>query len=129
MSGAASWRTPIALQLIFAIVVIFVVWGLPESPRWYARSICSIGFTTNATARLAKHGREAEAEEVLCAVFDLPRHDPYIVEEMAAIRAAVALEQREGTKGYSALFKPDLLQTRRRVLLAWFMQFMNQLSG
>lgn len=30
----AAWRAPIALQLVFAIVVIFVVWGLPESPRW-----------------------------------------------------------------------------------------------
>lgn len=25
----AAWRVPIALQLIFAIVVVFVVWGLP----------------------------------------------------------------------------------------------------
>ncbi len=29
-----SWRTPIGIQLIFAIIVIFIVWGLPESPRW-----------------------------------------------------------------------------------------------
>lgn len=79
--------------------------------------------------RLAKRGREAEAQEVICAVFDLQPDDPYVVEEMTAIRAAVALEQREGTKGYSALFKPDILQTRRRVMLAWFSLFMNQLSG
>lgn len=35
--SAAAWRTPIAIQLVFAIVVIFVIWGCPESPRWLAK--------------------------------------------------------------------------------------------
>ncbi|SMY21888.1 unnamed protein product [Zymoseptoria tritici ST99CH_1A5] len=112
VDSEASWRTPVAIQLIFAIVVIFVVWGLPESPRW-----------------LAKRGRDAEAEEVLCAVFDTQPNDPFIVEEMRAIRAAVALEKTEGKKGYGSIFQKDILKTRRRVALAWFALFMNQLSG
>ncbi|SMR47983.1 unnamed protein product [Zymoseptoria tritici ST99CH_3D1] len=112
VDSEASWRTPVAIQLIFAIVVIFVVWGLPESPRW-----------------LAKRGRDAEAEDVLCAVFDTQPNDPFIVEEMRAIRAAVALEKTEGKKGYGSIFQKDILKTRRRVALAWFALFMNQLSG
>ncbi|PIB00072.1 Sugar transporter STL1 [Cercospora beticola] len=108
----AAWRTPIGIQLIFAIIVVFVVWGLPESPRW-----------------LAKRGREDEAAEVICAVWDLKPDDPYVIEEMAVIRAAVALERREGGQSYMSVFKPDALQTPRRVALAWFGLFMNQMGG
>ncbi|EMD00332.1 hypothetical protein BAUCODRAFT_102843 [Baudoinia panamericana UAMH 10762] len=111
-TGAVAWRTPIAIQLIFAVTVTIVVWGCPESPRW-----------------LAKRGREAEAIEVLCAVHDLPTDDPYIVGEIEAIRAAIALETSLGAQSFTALFKSDILQTRRRVILAWFGLFMNQWSG
>lgn len=111
LAGSIAWRMPIAIQLVFAIVVVFVVWGCPESPRW-----------------LAKRGREAEAVEVLCAVYDLQPDDPYVVGELEAIRAAIAIEGKEGSK-ISALFKKDALQTRRRVILAWFGLFMNQWSG
>lgn len=31
--GAIAWRLPIAVQLIFAICVIILLFGLPESPR------------------------------------------------------------------------------------------------
>ncbi|KAF2093007.1 general substrate transporter, partial [Rhizodiscina lignyota] len=112
VNSAAAWRTPIAIQLIFAIIVVFVVWGLPESPRW-----------------LAKRGREDEAHDVLCAVFDLPHDDPYVASEIEAIRAAIALETHEGTEKVWSVFKKDVLQTRKRVILAWFGLFMNQMGG
>lgn len=112
VDSAAAFRTPIGLQLVFAIIVTFIVFGLPESPRW-----------------LAKRGREQEAVEVLCAVFDLKEDDPYVVGEMEAIRAAIAVEKGEGASTISGLFKKDLLKTRRRVFLAWFGLFMNQWSG
>ncbi|PSN72001.1 general substrate transporter [Corynespora cassiicola Philippines] len=110
--GSVAWRTPIAIQLIFAVAVIFLVWGLPESPRW-----------------LAARGREEEAIEVLCAVFDRDRNDPFIVEQVEGIREAIAIETRAGAQKLSGLFKDGKLKTRRRVLLAWFGLFMNQLSG
>jgi len=112
VNSSAAWRTPIAIQLIFAIVVIFVIWGCPESPRW-----------------LAKKGRDQEAVEVICAVHDLKPDDPYVIEEMDAIRATIAMETQQGNGKFSALFKKDALQTRRRVLLAYFGLFMNQMGG
>jgi len=112
VDGPASWRTPIAIQLVFAITVVFIVWGLPESPRW-----------------LAKRGRLDEALEVICAINDLPPDDPYVVSEMESIRQVIALEQHEGAQKWTSVFKKDVLQTRRRVGLAWFGLFMNQLSG
>ncbi|TLD35702.1 general substrate transporter [Venturia nashicola] len=112
LSGSVSWRTPIALQLVFAIVVVVLVWGLPESPRW-----------------LANRGREQEAVEVLCAVFDRTPNDPFIMEQVMEIREAISVERHAGAQKISGLFKNDRVKTRRRVILAWFMLFMNQLSG
>ena len=39
-SGPISWRLPIACQVIFAFVVIVVVFGLPESPRHLYNTGC-----------------------------------------------------------------------------------------
>ncbi|KAF2011332.1 general substrate transporter [Aaosphaeria arxii CBS 175.79] len=110
LSGSIAWRFPIAFQLVFAIIVTALIFGLPESPRW-----------------LFKRGRRAEAIEVLCAVFDLPESDPYIQGEIRAIENA--LDTESNVKSNRALFKKDRLQTRRRVMLAYFALLMNQLVG
>jgi MFS family permease len=109
-SGSIAWRLPIAVQLIFAISVIILLFGLPESPRW-----------------LFKRGRDQEAIEVLCQVFDLPVEDEYIQSEIRAIKHAIA--QESGIRSHRALFKSDKIKTRRRVLLAYFGLFMNQMVG
>lgn len=110
LEGSVAWRAPIAIQLVFAIVVTFIIFGCPESPRW-----------------LAKRGRIDEAIEVLCAVHDLSPNDPFIVGEIEAIQTAIAIEQ--GAKTWTSIFKKDALQTRKRVILAYFGLFMNQWSG
>ena len=110
--GSIAWRLPISLQLILAISVIILLFGLPESPRW-----------------LCKRGREREAIEVMCRVFDLPEHDEYIQLEMRNIRHAIEIETKAGAQSLTALFKSDELKTRRRVILAYIGLFMNQLSG
>ena len=106
--GSVSWRFPIAFQLVFAFGVIALVFGLPESPRW-----------------LFSRGRDREAIEVLCEVFDLPESDEYIQGEVRAIKHALAEESQ--VKSHRALFRKDKLHTRRRVLLAYFALFMNQM--
>ena len=35
--GQIAWRLPISVQLIFAITVIILLFGLPESPRFVNR--------------------------------------------------------------------------------------------
>jgi len=112
IDGDVAWRTPIALQLVFAIAVVFIVWGCPESPRW-----------------LVKKGRTQEAVEVLCHVFDMQPDDEYIRTEMEGIHAAVNMEKQEDRGGIFSCFKADALQTRWRIFLAWFGLFMNQWSG
>jgi hypothetical protein len=62
-------------------------------------------------------------------VYDLQPDDPYVVEEMENIRQVLALEQNEQATNWTSLFKTDHLKTRRRVIMAWFVLFFNQLSG
>lgn len=110
--GSIAWRLPIALQIILAITVIILLFGLPESPRW-----------------LCKRGREAEAIEVMCQTFDLTPEDEYIQSEIRNIRHAIEIETKAGAQSLMSLFKADELKTRRRVILAYIGLFMNQLSG
>lgn len=70
-----------------------------------------------------------EALDVICAINDLPEDDPYVISEMESIRQVLALEQNEKAQSWTSVFKKDILQTRKRVGLAWFGLFMNQLSG
>lgn len=110
--GPIAWRLPIAIQIIFAIFVIVLIFGLPESPRW-----------------LMNHGREDEALDVLCAVYDLEEHDEYIVKERRAIQSAIEVESSASKQSMWKIFRNDEVKTGQRVLLAWGMQLMNQVGG
>ncbi|KAJ5734353.1 general substrate transporter [Penicillium malachiteum] len=96
----------------FAVFVIVLVFGLPESPRW-----------------LMNHGREREAVDVLCAVYDLEEHDDFIVKEHRAIQSALELDNFSSKKSVWKIFRNDEIKTGQRVLLAWGMQLMNQVGG
>jgi len=112
VGGPIAWRLPIACQIIFAIVVVIMVFGVPESPRYlYAK------------------GRNEEALQVLCDVYDGTPDDPKIAREQKDILDALALERVHGEYKWSQIFKRDEVQTGRRVLLAYGMQFMNQIGG
>jgi hypothetical protein len=89
-----------------------MVFGLPESPRY-----------------LYAHGKDEEALEVLCKVYDRPPDDPKIVKEQEEIFEALQVEREQGEYRWSQLLKRDEVQTGRRVLLAYGMQFMNQMGG
>lgn len=100
------------MQIIFAVLVIILVFGLPESPRW-----------------LYSHDRAEEAVRVLCTVYDRDSSDSLIVHETSQIIEAIELEERNGKFKWGNVLKKDSVQTGRRVLLAWGVQLMNQLGG
>ncbi|CAG8939573.1 unnamed protein product [Penicillium salamii] len=112
VGGAISWRLPVACQMIFAIMVIILVFGLPESPRW-----------------LYRHSRPDEALQVLCDIYDMGPDDSKVVSESEGIIQAIELETMHGEYKWSQIFKRDEVQTGKRVLLAYGMQFMNQMGG
>lgn len=111
-SGELAWRLPIACQIIFALIVVVIVFGVPESPRW-----------------LYKEGRGEEALQVLCDVYDCGPDDAKVIKEQTEVLDVLALERQHGEYKWSQLFKRDDVQTGRRILLAYGMQFMNQVGG
>ncbi|KAH8596907.1 putative transporter [Bisporella sp. PMI_857] len=107
--GSVAWRLPVTFQIVFAVFVIVLVFGLPESPRW-----------------LYNHDRAEEALQVLCTVYDRSETDSLIVHETSQIIEAIALEESNGKFKWRNILKKDAVQTGRRVFLAWGVQFMNQ---
>ncbi|KAG0699777.1 general substrate transporter [Suillus ampliporus] len=109
--SSAQWRVPIALQLVFEIIMVSCIGLLPESPRW-----------------LVKRGRNAEAMAVISAMEDKPPSDPEVYRTYYGIREAVAAETssqgslRELTTGGRS-------QNLRRTLIAVVFMMMQQLTG
>lgn len=92
--------------------VVFLVLGVPESPRW-----------------LYYHDQHEQARKVLSDVSNTDAGDPRVIAEERDILQAIELERDQGEYTWARLFQKDEVQTRRRVLLAWGMQFMNQVCG
>ena len=107
-----AWRLPISCQMIFAFIVVVLVFGLPESPRYCYQK-----------------GRNEEALQILCEVYDREPDDVKIQSEQADVLAALELERLHGEYRWRNILKRDKVQTGRRVLLAYGMQFMNQMGG
>lgn len=106
--GSITWRLPIAAQCIPAICICFIVFFVPESPRW-----------------LIKQGRVGETTHILGYVFSLAEDDPYVVAEKTSMMSTVALEERDPFV-WSNILKPDAVKTNRRLALSFLVLFMNQ---
>lgn len=112
VGGPVAWRVPIVCQIFFAVIVIVMVFGVPESPRW-----------------LYYHGKNEEALKVLCDVWDSGPDGDKVIMMQTEILETLELERKHGEYKWRQILKRDEVQTGRRVLLAYGMQFMNQVGG
>ncbi|KAJ3788800.1 general substrate transporter [Lentinula aff. detonsa] len=117
--SSAQWRAPIALQILFALIVAFALPLLPESPRW-----------------LMKVGRPAEALAVISALEDKPYTDSVVRTTFQAVKEAVTLEGSTVDKSDSSvkvslreLFTSGRSQNFRRVALGVIIQCFQQITG
>lgn len=112
--GPLQWRFPLGLQLIFPLIVVFVLPFLPESPRW-----------------LLLQDRHEEALVVISRLMgkNVDIHDEEVKAEFLSIRSALQAERRDELPIMDVLLFRDKTQNLRRMLLSMGTQMMQQFSG
>ncbi|GAO48299.1 general substrate transporter [Saitoella complicata NRRL Y-17804] len=110
--GAIQFRLPIVLQALFAIITLILIFGLPESPRW-----------------LMNCGREVEAREVIALLEGVPIESEECERQFNDIKVSLSAESQGGPIQFKEYFRGGEQQTFRRLLLAYGIQMMQQLTG
>ncbi|KIM45610.1 hypothetical protein M413DRAFT_344480 [Hebeloma cylindrosporum] len=107
-----AWRIPSALQALPSVIQIFLIWFVPESPRW-----------------LLSKGREDEALNTLAYYHaNGNKNDPLVQYEFEEIKAALAFDRDVAANvGWLALIKTPGNRRRLRIILA--LAFFSQWSG
>ncbi|KAI5479682.1 putative hexose carrier protein [Pseudohyphozyma bogoriensis] len=111
INSSISWRVPLALQIIFCLVITALSLLLPDSPRW-----------------LFSQGRIEDGTDALCSLRGLDPNDSKLQEEKEEIMLAIALEE-QGDHGWSGLLKDGGVRGNKRVILACSVLFFQQLTG
>lgn len=112
MTGSKAWRIPVALQAVFIVPIMILVFIVPESPRW-----------------LAAHGRPEDSLAVIARLQNKPSTHHDVLLQHKEIQDAVQLEQSIGSGSWADLLKEDKLCSRRRLLIACAIQFFQQVGG
>ncbi|KAJ5600176.1 High-affinity glucose transporter [Penicillium hetheringtonii] len=117
--GAQQWAITWGILIMFYVsygssfldvFLFFMVFIMPESPRW-----------------LAKHDRWEEAHEVLALVHAKgDRNDTFVQTELQEIRDMVEFERQNSDASYLDLFKPNMIY---RTHIGMFTQIWSQLTG
>ncbi|KAL5520467.1 hypothetical protein ACEPAG_9691 [Sanghuangporus baumii] len=107
-----SWRIPLILQAFPAILVVLIVWSVPESPRWYFM-----------------HGKEEKAFDFLIKYHgngDI--QNPIVQLEIREFKANISLNGSDKRWwDFKALVNNH--NARRRILVVFLMGLFGQMSG
>ncbi|KAJ1818203.1 hypothetical protein LPJ60_004441 [Coemansia sp. RSA 2675] len=106
----ASWRIPIGIQIVPAVILFVSMFFMPYSPRW-----------------LVDNDRVDEARVVLARLRSGGNLDASeVVEELHEIREAVRIDRETAVRSYADLLRVPI---RRRVILGVLIQALQQLTG
>ncbi|ODV77260.1 general substrate transporter [Suhomyces tanzawaensis NRRL Y-17324] len=111
VDNSVSWRLPVAVQIVFALVLFIGIIQLPESPRW-----------------LVAHDRKPEAMEILSHLNDCDVNDDIVYAEVTVISDAIASFKR-AQLGFKDLFSGGKSQHFQRMLIGSSAQFFQQFTG
>ena len=112
VSTSFIWRVPTILQCFFLIPMIFIIFIIPETPRW-----------------LAAQDRNEEALEILTRLNKGKMTEEEIQALHGDIVRTVAIEKSIGAGSWGDLLKNDSIQSRRRLFIACAIQAFQQLGG
>jgi MFS family permease len=108
-NDTGCYRIPIAVQFLYALVIIGGSVFLPETPR-----------------QLVRLGKYDDAAQSLGRLRRLQTDHPYIVDELAEIRGNHEYEMSLGPASYVTCFKKPI---RQRLLMGIVLQALQQLTG
>ncbi|KAH7255438.1 general substrate transporter [Fusarium redolens] len=111
-TGSYAWRVPVILQCFPILVIMGLLFVIPETPRW-----------------LAAHDRPEECLKVLAQIQGTSIDDPEVQVLHSVITQTVAYETSIGSGSWKDLLKEDSIKSRKRLLLACFLQAAQQLGG
>ncbi|KAI1783954.1 hypothetical protein LXA43DRAFT_1128370 [Ganoderma leucocontextum] len=99
-----AWRIPSAIQALPSVIQVFLVWFIPESPRW----LCS-------------KGREEEALRILAYYHSNGnRTDPLVEYEFEEIRAAIQFDKEIAADvGWLSLVRTPGNRRRLRIMTVY----------
>lgn len=110
VKGSASWRFPIAFQIVFALFMMSVIFLMPESPRW-----------------LVKQQRIEEAKEVFAVFEEVDANDAMVLAKVKEIQDVSMKEENGFSLKTLISFGPN--KHFHRTMLAAFCQIMQQICG
>ncbi|KAF4502540.1 Sugar transporter STL1 [Fusarium agapanthi] len=109
-TGSYAWRVPVILQCVPILAIVGLLFVIPETPRW-----------------LAAHDRPEECLKVLARIQGTSTDDPQVQVLHSVITQTVAYETSVGAGSWKDLLKEDSIKSRKRLLLACFLQAAQQL--
>ncbi|KAJ3757213.1 general substrate transporter [Lentinula raphanica] len=111
LSGPASWRIPVSLQLVWGCILLSGIFFLPESPR-----------------HLLGIGKREEACVVISQLNSVPIDDPLVDELVDELQYAIDAENEGGKATWLECFSPKN-GLWKRVVNGMMLQFLQQLNG
>ncbi|EWY90303.1 hypothetical protein FOQG_08217 [Fusarium oxysporum f. sp. raphani 54005] len=111
-TGSYAWRVPVILQCVPILAIMGLLFVIPETPRW-----------------LAAHDRPEECLKVLAQIQGTSTDDPEVQVLHSVITQTVAYETSIGSGSWKDLLREDSIKSRKRLLLACFLQAAQQLGG
>lgn len=112
MNSTWAWRLPSALQAVFSIMCLTLLWFTPESPRW-----------------LQSQGRHQDALDVLARITSNgDRTDPAVLIQFAEIQDTLKFEVEFEKPSFFKQFA-DSASTRKRIFLTCTVAVFCMLSG
>ncbi|CAG8417376.1 unnamed protein product [Penicillium salamii] len=111
VASSVQWRFPIALQILFAIVVLTGALLLPDSPSWFV-----------------KRGLDKEACEVLGKIKGASPDSDQVLYEFNFLKADVE-SSKASQSGWKTVFTGGKTQEFQRMIIGCSGQFFQQFTG